>query len=144
MKPRIRKFSIKDIKVRVEIDYAKLAHAITQSSLRSEIEPVKPVKKDSLRLKVMKWCNGTIYIGLSIMSVGRVRNVWSSYISQTTKTTIDFVNSVVFSGLYIVIAVLSFLSQQESFDDNTEDTEKYFNANIAFLALILAIISFME
>lgn len=127
-----------DIKVIVEIDYEKLANTIIQAGLHQDN---KNKKKSSIRIKLMKWCNGIVYIGLCIISILKIINIWNCYFSQSVSTVNDLVNSIVFTGIFVAIVIFLFLSQQESFDDKDEDVEKYFNVNIGLVALILALIT---
>ena len=124
--------------VHFEIDYDKLAKAISKANAESEN---KTSEHSRVRLKLMKTLNGIIYSGIYTVCFFCVYCIWKSY-SYTT--AIDLAVRIVFSVVLIAFGIVMFLSQQESFDESHEESKDHFNINLSFIALIVALIALFK
>lgn len=116
----------------VEIDYDKLADAIVRAE-----KSVRPEKKNAkFRTALLNVINGVIYISICIFAICGIFLLWHEfYISRTP----SLVTCVFVSGLLALLAVYSFLCQQESTNDKEENALNYFQANMSLVALIVAL-----
>ena len=124
--------------VHFEIDYDKLAEAISKASAESE---KKTSEHSRVRLKLKKMLNGVIYSGIYTICFFCVFCIWKSY-SYTT--AIDLVARIVLSVILIAFGIVMFLSQQESLDESHEESREHFNTNLSFIALIVALIALLK
>ncbi len=119
----------------VEIDYDKLASAIISAQEKAK---KKDIEHSKIRIKTMKFFNGSIYIGIAIFTCVVIYKLWCSTNDYSISTIIF---NIVISVLLAAIAIFMFFSQQESFDDSFEETKFHFNTNISLIAMIIALLA---
>ncbi len=122
-------------KIELEIDYEKLAAAIVDAQNKAED---RDYKNSKTRILVMKFLNGSMYLGLCLLSV---------FIIYRSCATFDLSSqSQIFKSILIIIyfsilAVIAFLAQQESLGETIKETRFHFNTNISLAAIIIALIA---
>ena len=121
--------------VNIEIDYDKLAQAISKANQENG---KKSSSHSKVRSKIMNTLNGIIYSSIYIFCFFGVRYVWKSFSYTSTN---DLIARIIMSVILIVAGIFMFLSQQESFDDTYEETKDHFNTNLSLVALIVALIA---
>ncbi len=124
--------------VHFEIDYDKLAEAISKASAESE---KKTSEHSRVRFKAMKMLNGIVYSGIYSLCIVCLYPIWKSY---SFTEPIDLIARILLSIVLIIVGVVMFLSQQESFDESYEESKDHFNTNLSFIALILALIALLK
>ena len=124
--------------VNMEIDYDKLAEAITKAQ-RVAGNDEKTTGK--VRSVVIKFFNGIVYVAVCVLSVLAIYSVWTEVV-YTPDTSL--VNCIVLTIVLAIVAIFAFLCQQESFDDKEKDALDYFNANVSLLALVIAMLALFE
>ena len=119
--------------VNVNIDYEKLAQSII-SARRKENELERKTSRKSIRARILSFLNGCIYLCVTFLSFQGVYYLWQSQ-------TITYSNQIVLTVLFGVLALISFLFQQESLDETKEEAHKYFETNVSLIALIISLIA---
>ena len=119
--------------IKNQIDYDKLAEAFVRANEKLEKKNKEKKKQSSkFRAALMGNINGVV---LTIVGM------WVEY-SQNAKHSL--ITYIVFSALFAVVGIYAFLSEQESFKDSAEDSQKYFNTNVSLTALIISIIALLK
>lgn len=128
--------------IKNQIDYDKLAEAFVRANEKLEKKNKEKKKQSSkFRAALMGYINGVVYVGVAIFSVLTIVGMWVEY-SQNAKHSL--ITNIVFSALFAVVGIYAFLSEQESFKDSAEDSQKYFNTNVSLIALIISIIALLK
>lgn len=120
-----------------EIDYDKLAEAIVKAQNNVNL---KNDKNGKFRTIIMRICNWIIYFGIYSFAVICVYGFWKIEASDWQ----TWIIKIVFIGVSLAIAVLMFLTQIESFKDSKKEVQNYFNMNISFMALLVAVIALLK
>lgn len=128
--------------VNVDIDYDKLAEAIVKAQKQAETENIKETKRTSrFRTRAMNFFNGSIYALIYVLSIYCVYIIWTETYGQPG---IALWSCIIFTVLFIFIAIYAFLCQQETYKDKVTDVHEHFNTNISLVALIIAIIALVK
>lgn len=122
-----------EVKVTVEIDYIKLAEALNNLNKKE----MNHINKKSIRIKVMNFFNGITYIFLSLICCYKIFDIWYS-------SSDDIINNIIYTVFFMIFAIAFFLSEQESFSDDNESIQHFFNINIGVVAVVLAWITLLK
>ena len=123
--------------IHIDIDYEKLADAIVKAQNKAES---KEEKSGRFRTIFMRICNWIIYLGIYLFAVVCVWGFWN--VEAPNWQT--WVVKIVFIAVSVAIAALMFFTQIESFKDSKKEVQNYFNVNISFIALLVAIIALLK
>ncbi len=136
MAKKERKTTIYSIdQLNIEIDYQKLADAIVDAQEKSKDR--KP-KNTRFRSSLMQSLNGIMYIAIASFSVIVIIKVWKDYLFTDLSALLL---RIIMTVALAIIAILLFLAQQESLDDNNEDAHKFFSTNISLISLVIAVLA---
>ena len=124
--------------VTVEIDYDKLASAIVEANKQSN--KAKKIRTP-IRTFLMGMCNGCLYSALCFYTVLQGIKMWKNYF-ETGKPSV--VVCIVASLAALALAILFFLAQQETFNDDESEVFSHFNTNISLAALIIALAALLK
>ena len=120
-----------------EIDYDKLAEAIVKAHNKANF---KEEKNERLRTIIMRICNWIIYLGVYLFAVVCVWGFWN--VEAPNWQT--WVMKIIFIAVFVAIAAFMFFTQIESFKDSKKEVQNYFNINISFAALVVALIALLK
>lgn len=123
-------------KFELEIDYDKLAEAIVKAKNESKMMR----NSTKFRTLLMKTFNGIVYIMISLYSIMGIGWIWTDYYPRTS----SIMTCIAFSIGLAVIAIFTFLCQQETLDDKQVEAFNYFSTNISLVALIIALVSLIK
>ena len=124
--------------VTVNIDYDQLAKAILAEQKKAENTRKKRM---GVRQFLMAWCNGILYAVLYSYVICEIIKMWQKYVSAAEPS---LYMCIVYTIAGALLAVLLFLAHQETINDSKEDTITHFNTNIAFVALIVALVALVK
>ncbi|MBR5273219.1 MAG: hypothetical protein IKU25_07510 [Clostridia bacterium] len=124
--------------VTVNIDYEQLAKAVVAEQKKIK---EKSKKRMDTRQLLMSWCNGILYAALYCYAIYEIITMWQKFANnEGTSLYMCIVYTIAGASL----AILLFLSQQETMNDSKEETITHFNTNIALIALIVALVSLIK
>lgn len=123
----------------VDLDYERLATEIVKAINSSKSINVSCNRVyHRFRLKLMRFFNGCFHMAICFLCIFELFNVWQSF---SFVSIYNLVQNVTLSIFLLVSAILMFFSQQDSLDESLEETQDFFNTNLALVAIILAVIA---
>lgn len=127
-------------KYTIEIDYNKLAEAITKANEKISSKELKE-KKKSFRIKLIRFINGCIYVFYGLLCLSQMFKVWDGTCAIVTNNPAEKIIITIFLGIVVIVC---FLLQQESLDETSEQSIDHININLALIALILAVVALKQ
>ena len=123
----------------LEIDYDKLAEAIVKAQEKTkEASKKSESRKTRFRNAFLGNFNGIFYHGLSILLIYFIIKIWISFSKHEITSLIS---CIIFTVMFAVFSIVSFLCGQETFGDDYERSRSLFSTNVSLIALIIAIIA---
>lgn len=124
----------------LEIDYDKLAEAIVRAQNASKTEQKKHEKRRTrFRNKLLGFFNRVVYDAITTVCILLVICVWNLYAHENAYSLLQ---SIIFSLLFVILGVFSFLCSLETQDDDYSISVPLFNLNVSLVAMVVAMISF--
>lgn len=138
-----------EIENKVDIDYDKLAQAISKAMLMHEQEKEAVQKETKERKKrpnrfrgsIMATANMMAPILIAIFSTLSCIGMWNEYANEAVFELITYIKLTV---LFVTIAVISVCCGIESWKDDDENAIMHFNTNVALVALIVALVALVK
>ena len=119
-----------------DIDYDKIKSILVEINKSQKTENRK---NNKVRTIIMKICNGMLYSFKYLLCICIIYLVWTS-----SQMNIGLTSKIICTVFAIVVAIGSFLSMLESYDDNEKEVHKYYDSNIGYIALVIALIALFK
>ncbi|MGN0469046.1 MAG: hypothetical protein ACI4GY_10005 [Acutalibacteraceae bacterium] len=119
-----------------DIDYDKIKSILVEINKSQKTENRK---NNKVRTFIMKLCNGILYSFKYFLCIYTIYLVWTN-----SQINIGLISKIICTVFAVVVAIGSFLSMLESYDDNEKEVHKYYDSNIGYIALVIALIALFK